>query len=343
MAQNQVAEKETAKKPPITDQVMSRVMDLEKSQGFMLPKGYSASNALNKALIDLQTTPSTVKGVDGTMMSTSDPRSVAQALFDMVIQGLSPNQTQVYFIQRRNYKDNTIKLELQRSYFGTQMVLKRLPEIEDIQAFVVHDGDELQTDFDIGSMRDKVVSFKHNWENQDNDIKAALAIIYKSNGEHEITVMTKKEIDIAWQAAKTKNVIDKFPGEMAKRTVINRAAKNIINTSNGNQELLASISNTSENEYDNDQERRDVTPEHKTQDLVDFLNEDDQNKPVAPNDETAEPQTPAKPQPKDPFADFDKKQGIKAKEANSDGDERTNEADGQTDIFDAPNSEADQG
>ncbi len=46
--------------------------------------------------------------------------------------------------------------------------------------------------------------------------------------------MTKKQIDKSWSKAKTKNVQNDFPEEMAKRTVINRAAKYLINTSNDN-------------------------------------------------------------------------------------------------------------
>ena len=327
---------EAKKRLPITDQVMNRVMSLEKTQGFTLPQGYNASNALNKALIYLQTTPSTAKGANGTMMQTSDPNSVAQALFDMVIQGLSPNQTQVYFIQRHNYKDNTIKLDLQRSYFGTQMVLKRLPEVKDVHAFIVYEGDELQTDFDIGLMRDKVTKFEHHWENQDNPIKAAVAVVYLEDGSHEITVMTKKQIDTAWEAAMTDKVQKKFPDEMAKRTVINRAAKNIINTSTGDQNLLSSISNSTDAEYDNDKERRDVTPSHESKDINDFLNDVPDEKPAIEASQ-AEPSADSetKAPDKDPFADFLNDKGIKSKEADSNGDERTNEAK-QEDIFNQP-------
>ncbi len=47
--------------------------------------------------------------------------------------------------------------------------------------------------------------------------------------------------------------------EMAKRTVINRAAKVLINTSNDNDLLVQAAKDTLENEFDND--RKDVTPQ----------------------------------------------------------------------------------
>ncbi len=46
---------------------------------------------------------------------------------------------------------------------------------------------------------------------------------------------------------------------MAKRTVINRAAKVLINTSNDNDLLVQAAKETLENEFDND--RKDVTPQ----------------------------------------------------------------------------------
>ncbi|WP_262343194.1 recombinase RecT, partial [Lactiplantibacillus plantarum] len=49
------------------------------------------------------------------------------------------------------------------------------------------------------------------------------------NGNRTYTVMTKKDIDTSWSHAKTKKVQNEFPEEMAKRTVINRAAKFYIN------------------------------------------------------------------------------------------------------------------
>lgn len=285
-----MTEEKKKKQLPIADYVMDRVALLEKSQGFVLPKGYNASNALNKAMIYLQTTQSSVKGVDGTMLETSDSKSVSQALFDMVIQGLSPNQTQVYFIQRHDYKANTIVLNLQRSYFGTQMVLKRLPEIKDIKAFVVYEGDELETGFDLGSMQDKVVKFEHSWKNQDKPIQAVLAVIYKTDGSHEITVMTKKQIDQSWSHAQTNRVQKEFPDEMAKRTVINRAAKNIINTSTGNQDLLSAISNSTETEYDNDSnERKDVTPK---KDISNYLGDTAPEPPEPEKSETPKDNAP---------------------------------------------------
>lgn len=53
---------------------------------------------------------------------------------------------------------------------------------------------------------------------------------------------------------------------MAKRTVINRAAKSFINTSDDSDLLIDSVNRTTENEYDN--ERVDITPEQEAQQQI---------------------------------------------------------------------------
>src|SRR5699024_7057580 len=90
----------------------------------------------------------------------------------------------------------------------------------------------------------------------------------KTNEDEELlTVMTRKEIDASWGQSKTKQTVHKnFPQEMAKRTVINRAAKDFINTSDDSDLLVDAINNSTENEYDNN--RGDVTPETEAQQQI---------------------------------------------------------------------------
>ncbi|MCA6767771.1 recombinase RecT, partial [Enterococcus hirae] len=59
--------------------------------------------------------------------------------------------------------------------------------------------------------------------------------------------------------AKTKSVQNDFPEEMAKRTVINRAAKPFINTSDDAELFSDAFNRTTENDYDYN--RKDVTPQ----------------------------------------------------------------------------------
>src|SRR5699024_3228890 len=73
--------------------------------------------------------------------------------------------------------------------------------------------------------------------------------------------------ETAWGQSKTQqDVHKKFPQEMAKRTVINRAAKAFINTSDDSDLLVDAINRSTENEYDN--ERKDITPEQEAQQQI---------------------------------------------------------------------------
>lgn len=244
----------------ITDSVNLRVKQLE-TDGLRLPANYNASNALKTAFFAIKKveTKDGYNKVNWLEKFGQDHRakeSIANALLDMVTQGLSPAKTQVYFTPYAN------ELKMQRSYFGTQAVVKRLTNVKDIFAEVVHQDDV----FKIGSdgFRTTVTEFEPSFENLDKPIIGAYAVVKTIDDELVFTVMTKKEIDQSWSKAKMHNVQKEFPQEMAKRTVINRAAKNFINTSDDSDLLVDSINRTTADEYDNSEtERKDVTPQPK--------------------------------------------------------------------------------
>ncbi|MGN5468209.1 recombinase RecT, partial [Lactiplantibacillus plantarum] len=135
--------------------------------------------------------------------------------------------------------------------------VKRLSNVKDIQAQVVHKDDTFKIGGENGVL--VVKEFEPSFENLDKPIIGAFAWIEDINGNRTYTVMTKKEIDTSWSHAKTKKVQNEFPEEMAKRTVINRAAKFYINSSSDNDLFVKSVNETTSNEYGND-DRKDVTP-----------------------------------------------------------------------------------
>lgn len=230
----------------IANSVTEDFAQLQKNQGYAVPEGYNVANALQAAV-------STLPNVYNIEKATPD--SVKKTLFDMVVQGLDPSKTQAYFIV---YGD---QLQMQRSYFGTQQVLKRLPEIDDIHASVVREGESFEVDYaEAGDL--VVTNHKTNFMALDGDIIGAYAVIKMTDGTKKYEVMTKKQIDQAWNQAKSKGTHNKFPEEMAKRTVINRAAKNIINTTTADSTLMQAVNGTTSNEYEND--KVDVTPKKET-------------------------------------------------------------------------------
>ena len=245
----------------ITDTVSTKITELEKT-GLQLTKNYNAQNALKAAFFTLNETITRDKKP---VLVACDKASIANTLLDMVTQGLSPAKNQCYFIPYGS------KLQMQRSYFGTVAVLKRLNDIADVKAEVIHKGDE----FEIGSNQDMktvVSKFVPKFENLDNELVGAFAIIKRTDGQLDYTIMTKKQIDQSWSQTRQRNnqVQKNFGDEMAKRTVLNRAAKMYINTSDDSDLLTDAINRTTSNEFDDDNEiRKDVTPkEEKAQALV---------------------------------------------------------------------------
>ncbi|MBO9166204.1 recombinase RecT [Lactiplantibacillus pentosus] len=226
--------------------VNNNIEDMKNNEGLSLPPDYSVGNALNSAYLILSDTS---KGQP--LLDKCDQGSVIKALMNMAIQGLSPAKNQCYFIPYGN------QLVMQRSYFGSISVVKRLSNVKDIQAQVVHKDDT----FKIGGKDGVLVvkEFEPSFENLDKPIIGAFAWIKDINGNRTYTVMTKKDIDTSWSHAKTKKVQNEFPEEMAKRTVINRAAKFYINSSSDNDLFVQAVNDTTSSEYENDNPK-DVTP-----------------------------------------------------------------------------------
>ncbi|MGL4695220.1 recombinase RecT [Enterococcus larvae] len=235
----------------ITDTVNAKVASM-RQDGLALPKTYSPANALKSAFFAM------TNGAGGNLLEKCTKESVANSLLDMVIQGLSPAKTQCYFVPYGN------QLKMTRSYFGTQAVLKRLTEVYDVWANVIYEGDEF--DIEIINGRETLKNHKTSFGNRDNAIIGAYCIIETEDDAQILTTMTKKEIDASWSQAKTKNVQNKFPQEMAKRTVINRAAKAFINTSDDSDLLIEAINNTTSNEYED-------TDEIKKAEIIDEIHE----------------------------------------------------------------------
>lgn len=233
--------------------VSNRIGEMKKNEGLQIPPHYSTGNALNSAY--LQLIEPDYHGQS--MFDKCTPSSISQALLNMVIQGLTPAKNQCYFIAYGN------KLAMQPSYFGNVTALKRLEQIKSVTAQVVHKDD----DFETGSDDDFnliVTKFNPKFENQDKPIIGAFAVITRVDGTKDYTIMTMNEIQQSWNQTRQKNnkVQANFGQEMAKRTVLNRASKFYVNTSDDSDLLAQAINQTTADEYDYDN-TKDVTPEEQ--------------------------------------------------------------------------------
>ncbi|EKP98161.1 RecT family recombinational DNA repair protein [Lacticaseibacillus casei 12A] len=258
---NTTNESDSALQSPLVVATLQSIQEYQTERGLVLPPNYSAGNALTSAYLMLSDSSNGLSVVQKMEKGEITKTSVFQALQDMVVQGLSPAKNQGYFIQYGK------QLQWTRSYFGAVAIVKRQRDVEGTPtAEVIYEDDVFETGVD-DQFRTIVTKFKHSFQNQDKPIIGAFARITFKDGHSEYTIMTKKEIDQSWSHTKMKSSggpQKEFPQEMAKRTVLNRAAKMIINTSDDNDLVIESVNrgNAAENDY-NDPKPKDVTPDFK--------------------------------------------------------------------------------
>lgn len=276
--QNEVPTKR--KQNEMVMKVAERVQQMVTDEQINIPQNYSVVNAVQAAYFKLTEVDFKKRKA---LIDEATPESVAFALQDMAIQALSVAKNQGYFIV---YGD---KMQFTRSYHGTQAVIKRMSGIKDIWANVIWKGETFDVEYnDRGQLAFK--GHKVDWKaatGKKEDIEGAYCIIERDDGIQFLTVMTMDEIKTSWSQSSMKAVQDKYPQEMSKRTVINRAAKAFINTSDDSDLFIESVNRTTENEYEN--ERREVGPqeeinENANKELLDIAPEP--TKPI--NQETGE-------------------------------------------------------
>lgn len=219
--------KAIAKYENISEQVLNKIEKFQADGGLTLPANYSVENHMKSAWLILQST----KDRDNRpALEVCTKDSIANALFDMVLQGLAVSKNQGYFIVYGN------KLEFQRSYFGTVALAKRVGGIkQEPIANVIYEGDEFIYSIDPNTARIQIIKHEQKIENIDNTkIKAAYALTVRPDGTTQVTIMSMQQIRAAWQQGATKGnspAHKNFAEEMAKKTVIGRACKMIINSS----------------------------------------------------------------------------------------------------------------
>lgn len=225
----------------ITDNVLSRIKNLEGTGDIAFPKNYNYANALKSAYLILS---ETVDRDKKPVLQSCSKESICNALLDMTIQGLSPAKKQCYFIPYGG------KLQLSKSYLGNIAATKRLKGVENVFANCIYENDDFAYELDLNTGLKKITKHEQSFENIDiNKIKGAYAVIVMEDGNNYVEVMNMNQIKNSWNqgAAKGKSgAHTNFTDEMAKKTVINRACKNFICTSDDSDLLIESITRTNE-------------------------------------------------------------------------------------------------
>ena len=166
-----------------------------------------------------------------------------------------------------------------------------MTNVSKVKAEVIHEGDV----FEIGSNEDMemiVTKFEPKFENMNKPIIGAFAMIKLEDGSINYTVMTKEEIDNSWHQSRSNinKVQQNFGQEMAKRTVLNRAAKMFINTSDDSDLLTGAINNTTENEFEREEPKEIQAQEKQANELINkALNKPEETK----QEPVEEPETDA--------------------------------------------------
>lgn len=213
----------------LTEQVKQK-----QEAGLTIPADYSPSNALMGAYLWL-------KDHNDILTGCTQP-SIANSLMDMVTMGLSVQKQQGYFIKYGN------TCHFQRSYFGNVTIARRYG-MKDITANIVYEGDtfEAEADPETGHLR-LVKHVVDLFRDENAPMKGAYAVVTMADGSSYMELMTMSQIKAAWRQSKNyrdggNGVHQKFPDQMAKKTVLNRLLKSIVNT-HGDSYVVAAMSDT---------------------------------------------------------------------------------------------------
>jgi recombination protein RecT len=269
-------------KKDVVDVVGKKVQEFVSRGELHLPPNYSVENAMKSAWLILQNTFDKDKRP---VLEVCTKDSIANSLLDMAVQGLNPAKKQGYFIAYGK------QLVFQRSYFGTMAVTKRVAGAKDIFAELVYKGDEFE--YTIKNGNKYIMKHIQKIENVDPDnIVAAYCTIIFDDDRQFTDIMTWAEIQKAWSKSKMNpdkegSTHKEFAQEMCRKTVINRACKRYLNSSDDGSLLMYHVNRADEVAAEAEVEAE--IEENANQELIDVKYEIEDETPAA--EETKEEQT----------------------------------------------------
>lgn len=218
---------------------VQRLVERLEEKGFTFPEDYSVANALASAKLALQEVKdrNDRKIVDDSGRPTGvvTEASMVNAVFDMCVQGLTVAKKQGYFIVYGN------QLVFQRSYFGDVALTARIMPGVRVYADVIRKGDEFASEklrSRFAGMIDTVSRHVKPFPQTSQEIVGAYCgLVDTETGEDlGIVLMDIDRIKRSWSMSKTykadgNGTHNRFPDEMALRTVTRRRLKPIINGS----------------------------------------------------------------------------------------------------------------
>lgn len=209
-------------KNDISTQVLAKIESFQSSGELRLPKDYNVENALKSAYIILSDPKNNI-------LAKCDKSSIAEALLKMVVYGVSPIKKQCYFIP---YGE---KLECSISYAGNIAIAKRYGNLKSIKGNAIFEGDTFEFEVDNVTGRRKVNKHVQTLDSVgSNKIKGAYAVYELTDGSIDVEVMSIAQIQMSWNQGGSKGnspAHKNFADQMAIKTVLNRACKLLISSS----------------------------------------------------------------------------------------------------------------
>jgi recombination protein RecT len=209
--------------------------------------------------------------------------SIAFALQKMVVLGLSPIKKQCDFIA---YGD---QLQCSPEYTANEMLAKRYG-MKDIFKVVVYKDDEFEDGIDAKTGKTIVVRHKPCglMQRTKENIIGAYAVVTMEDGTTWAEIMNMEMIRDSWNQGATKGqspAHKNFPGEMARKTVSNRATKSIIRSSDDAALFRDDIAD--EGVTTTEQKVQDTVAKHANK--VELSIEDAEEVPVTTTEQKTEP------------------------------------------------------
>ena len=201
--------------------VLNRVDEMCKV-GFTMPKDYNYVNAVKATMLKLQE----VKDKNGKpALEVCTPASIQSALFAMVVKGLDVSKNQAYLVCYGQ------QLQLQESYFGKVLQVKRIFPDWEPRPNIVHEGDTFKYKVNPETGRRELVEHTQSLENLDKPIVGGYIYLPCADGGKDLYCMTYKQIVSAWQKSRSGGATAKaFPEKMAMKTLVNSGCTMVINS-----------------------------------------------------------------------------------------------------------------
>lgn len=213
-------------KTDVGQQVINRIDQLCQI-GFNMPNDYNYVNAIKGAMLMLPEIKD--KSGKSALEICKNNNSIQSALFKMATKGLDVSKKQGYLILRGD------KLCFEESYFGVCLQARRISKYYEPIANIIYKGDTFKFEVDPATGRKRIVEHTQTLESIDGEMLGAYAMVTNDKGETDVEIMSIAQIRKSWSKSSSQQqlVHKEFPDQMAKRTVIKRAAKMLINSSLG--------------------------------------------------------------------------------------------------------------